>query len=417
MLSFGARPLVSTSLLLLALPAACGDDGTGGTSGSTSAAAGGAVPGGLDCRGADGDVPDLKLTRVVGDLVRPVFVTAAPGEPDRLYVVLLDGKIVIVEGGRVVGTFLDISSDVRSNGYQGDERGLLGLAFHPDYAQNGRFFVFHTKGDSNDNVIEEYVRSTDPLVANATPVKELVRTTNNMGNHNGGCLGFGTDKKLYVAVGDGGTQGDPEGDAQNLAELHGKILRLDVDTYPVPPPGNYPGANPHVWDVGFRNPWRFSFDACTGDLYVGDVGQDTYEEISVEPVGQGNKNYGWNEVEGEECFVSGCDRSGTVLPVVVYDHDEGASVTGGYVYRSAKIPGLRGSYVYGDFTTNRVWAFRYANGAAGEVTELTNDLGSDDLAGIASFGQDGEGNVYLVEIGSVDPADSTRGAVYRIDPE
>lgn len=398
--------------------ASCGDGGSGGGSDQgTAVGAGGATPGGLDCRGFEGDLPDLKLTKVIGDLVRPVFMTAAPGDPDRLYVMLLDGKILVVEDGKVISTFLDIDADVRSNGYQGDERGLLGLAFHPGFASNGRFFVFHTKGDSNDNVVEEYVRSADPLVATPTPVKELVRTTMNAGNHNGGCLGFGGDGKLYVAVGDGGTQGDPEGDAQNLMELHGKILRLDVDTYPTPPAGNYPGANPHVWDIGFRNPWRFSFDACTQDLYIGDVGQDEFEEISVEPAGQGNKNYGWNEVEGEECFMSGCDMSGTVLPVAVYDHNRGASVTGGYVYRSGKIPGLRGMYLYGDFGSNRVWGFRYQGGAAVDQIELSGDLESEKLAGIASFGQDGEGNVYVVEIGSVDPADDAPGAIYRIDAE
>jgi glucose/arabinose dehydrogenase len=230
-------------------------------------------------------------------------------------------------------------------------------------------------------------------------------------NHNGGMLAFGPDGLLYVGLGDGGAAGDPQNNAQNLGVKLGKILRIDVDAYPTPPPGNTPGGDPDVLHWGLRNPWRFSFDRATGDLFIGDVGQNRFEEIDVAPSGSGGLNFGWRVMEASQCYQppDACDRSGLVLPVAEYDHDVGCSVTGGYVYRGAALPGLVGRYLYADYCSNRVFSFRWSDGAASDPIELTSDLDLDaGLQGITSFGEDAAGELYLT---------SQSGSVFRIEAE
>ncbi len=405
----------------VALLAACGSggDGDGGSAPSPTplapatptpgpgepTPAASATPGASAMPG--GPLPALRLTLVAAGLDLPLFVTSAPGDPGRLYVVEQRGRIQIVEGGVVLPEpFLDYTDRVSCCG----ERGLLGLAFHPDYASNGRFFVNYTNRDGDTEVVE-LRRSSDPLVASPEPVRVFFTIDQPFANHNGGMLAFGPDKLLYVGTGDGGRAGDPRDNAQNPASKLGKILRIDVDRHPEPPPGNLPGADPDVWSLGWRNPWRFSFDRATGDLYVGDVGQNALEEIDVEPAGEGGRNYGWPIMEGTRCFdpPSGCDTSGLTLPVLDYGRDAGCSVTGGYVYRGSAIPGLVGRYLYGDYCSNRVWTFRWQDGVVSEHVELTDDLESTErIEGLTSFGEDAAGEFYLVSQG---------GAVYRIEAE
>jgi len=350
--------------------------------------------------------PALRLTPIASGLDRPLFVGSAPDGSPRLYVVEQTGGIKIVAAGAVrTAPFLDLSGVVSCCG----ERGLLGLAFHPDYAANGRFFVNYTNRDGN-SVVEEYARSSgDPTIAEPRPVRTFFTVEQPFANHNGGMLAFGPDGLLYVGLGDGGGSGDPDGNGQSITTKLGKILRIDVDRYPTPPPGNLTGGDPDIWDYGLRNPWRFSFDRTTGDLYIGDVGQNLYEEVDVEPKGQGGRNYGWRITEGLHCYEppSGCDMSGITLPVVEYGHDVGCSITGGYVYRGAAIPGLTGYYLYGDYCSGRVWTFTWSAGAVANHVEITGDLDPAKLlTSITSFGEDGAGELYVV-VGE--------GSVFRID--
>jgi glucose/arabinose dehydrogenase len=224
-------------------------------------------------------------------------------------------------------------------------------------------------------------------------------------------LAFGPDGFLYVGLGDGGSGGDPQNNAQNLGVKLGKILRLDVDAYPTPPPGNTPGGDPDVLHWGLRNPWRFSFDRASGDLYVGDVGQNQFEEIDVAPAGAGGLNFGWRVMEGAHCYQppEACDRSGLTLPIAEYDHDVGCSVTGGYVYRGSALPRLTGRYLYGDYCSNRVFSLIWSGGVTSESLELTTDLDPDGLIqGLSSFGEDLAGELYVT---------SLDGSVFRIEAE
>jgi glucose/arabinose dehydrogenase len=352
--------------------------------------------------------PALTLTPVATGLTAPLFVSGAPGEPaGRLFVLEQPGVIRVLDDGHMLATpFLDVSGITSKGG----EQGLLGLAFHPDYASNRRFFVFYTDA-AGDNVIAEYRRSAgNAVVAEPDAVRILRSIDDFAANHNGGMLAFGPDGFLYAATGDGGGGGDPEGNGQDRQAKLGKILRLNVDG-DTPPPGNLPDADPDVWDFGFRNPFRFSFDRATGDLYVGDVGQGDFEEVDVEPRGQGNRNYGWNVTEGFACFSprSDCDTTGITFPVVVHSHDGGdCSVIGGYVYRGSAIPGLVGRYLYGDLCANRIRSFVWDGSGAASRLDLTDTLASDTtLNATASFGEDLNGELYVCDLS---------GTVYRIDP-
>ncbi|MCC6554431.1 MAG: PQQ-dependent sugar dehydrogenase [Polyangiaceae bacterium] len=370
------------------------------------------------CDEPGGAIPPLKLTQIANGLDLPLFVTSEPGDAGRLYVVEQRGRIRLIKNGVLQPEpFLDISAIVQQVEYQQDERGLLGLAFHPDYAQNGRFFVYYNDDQGSALTLAEFSRSAgDPDTANGAPDRVFFTVTDGLqGNHNGGMLAFGPDGLLYVGIGDGGGSGDPNNHGQNINIKLGKILRVNVDTYPDPPPGNLPGGDPDIWDYGLRNPWRFSFDRCNGDLYIGDVGQNEFEEIDIERAGEGNKNYGWSVMEGTGCFkpaqAPGCDDPSLVPPVTEYTHssNDGCSVNGGYVYRGSAIPALRGTYLYGDFCSNRIWSLVWKDGALLSEGELSQDLDSTgQLQAMSSFGEDAAGDLYVVDLA---------GSVYRIDPE
>jgi glucose/arabinose dehydrogenase len=320
----------------------------------------------------------VSFQEVVGGLSEPLFITHAGDASGRLFIVERPGRIRIFKNGSLLSTpFLDIQSIVRSNG---GEQGLLGLAFHPLYETNGKFYVIYTaprSGDSNGSVLtlRQYTVSTsNPDLANAASGVTLLTIDHpTYTNHNGGTLAFGSDGYLYWSTGDGGSGGDPFNNAQNLNSLLGKILRLDVDSaspYAVPASNPFfSDPNPNkklIWAYGLRNPWRMSFDRLTHDLYIGDVGQNAREEVNFQPASSpGGENYGWRVMEGSLCYnpSSGCDRANKVLPVVEYDHSLGCSVTGGYVYRGTEFASLQGYYLYGDFCSGRVWAIR--NSASG----------------------------------------------------
>jgi len=336
-------------------------------------------------------------TRLVAEgLDRPLFLTAPSGDP-RLFVVEQTGKIRILLGGRLLDRpFLDIGDRVSD----GNEQGLLGLAFHPDYATNGRFFVNYTDL-AGDTRIVAYTVSADANVANAASATPLLGVDQPYANHNGGWLGFGPDGYLYIGMGDGGAGSDPQDRAQDTSELLGKILRIDVDghaPYAIPPgnPFAMGGGRPEIFAVGVRNPWRIAFDGH--DIYIADVGQNAVEEIDVIATEDAGANLGWSITEGDACFrTPGCDATGFVAPVHEYTHDEGrCSVTGGYVYRGKAIPGLAGQYLFVDLCEGKLRSFAYAGGKAGTVTDWTDQLGV--IGAITSFGEDSAGEIYITTL-------------------
>ncbi|GAB4213467.1 MAG: PQQ-dependent sugar dehydrogenase [Sandaracinaceae bacterium] len=349
------------------------------------------------------------------DWVRPVFLTQPPASTD-LYVVDARGVILIVRDGMVQATpFLDIRSAIGMLSREGDERGLLGLAFHPDYATNGRFFVAYTTTTGSENVVAVGQRSAgDPDVAAGAPTP-ILRIPDFAPNHNGGMLTFGPDGYLYIGTGDGGGGGDPRLTAQDPDSLLGKMLRIDVDApsggmmYGIPADNPFVGeadVRPEIWAFGYRNPWRFAFDRATGEMYVADVGQGSIEEIDVEPAGTGGLNYGWSEFEGTMTFRSGRMRPGDTHtpPIFEYPHDSssavirnGCSITGGYVYRGSAIPGLRGAYVFGDYCSTDVAALRFCDGEVREPARL--DVGGP-VGGLVSFGEDAAGELYVISFGA-----------------
>lgn len=349
---------------------------------------------------------DLALELVTDQVVEPVYLTSPPGDDRRLFVLERAGRVrVILDGELLEEPFLDITDQTSSGG----ERGLLGLAFHPDFAARGVVFVHHTDLAGDTHVVR-YTASSDDL-ADAASAETVLEVEQPYANHNGGQIAFGPDGYLYIGLGDGGSGGDPRGNGQDPTTLLGTILRIDVDggtPYAVPADNpfaaNADGAG-EVWAYGLRNPWRFSFDRATGDLWIGDVGQARLEEISVQPAASaGGENFGWNVMEGTECFEADtCDTDGLTPPVYEYDHDEGCSVTGGYVYRGAAIPQLVGRYVFGDYCTGFIRTLRLQGGGATDVVDLTDALGT--VGGLASFGEDAAGELYVVDIG---------GAVYRV---
>jgi len=371
----------------------------------------------LDCTPGQ-TVPELAFEPVAEDygFRGPLFVTAAPGDPDTLYVVERHGEIRVVRDGSVLEEpFFEVSGPFRSGG----ETGLLGLAFHPGYAENGRFFVYFTPASPGRNSVAEYRRSDeDPYRAEEDEVARLVDVVDNEGNHNGGMIAFGPDGMLYVGIGDEGGGYDRHGEnghGLNRETLFGSMLRLDVDR----PEAEYAAEDnpfdeglPQIWSYGLRNPWRFSFDRVTGDLYIGDVGQARWEEIDFLPAGVGGANFGWRAYEAFEVS----DEDSVFLvpehtePVVAIRHgtDEhipgACSVTGGYVYRGSAIPGLQGWYLYGDNCSLDVAAFRMCEGEPVDVQRVPSlRAGGDGTGnGLASFGEDGHGELYVTYIASRD---------------
>ena len=340
----------------------------------------------------------LKLIPVASDFHKPVFLTHAGDGTGRLFVVEQAGRILILEDGVINSTpFLDIVSVVGSDA---NEQGLLSVAFHPDYANNGLFFVNYTN-KQGDTVIARYGQTDSPDIANPDSAKILMTIGQPFSNHNGGQIAFGPDGYLYIGMGDGGAANDPQNRAQNLGDLLGKILRIDVDRadpYGVPENNPFVGnaqARPEIWSYGWRNPWRFSFDLSTDDMYIADVGQNQYEEIHVEWAGTPGQNYGWRLMEGFHCFTpSECDPAslGVILPVAEYDHKFGCSVSGGYVYRGSQFPTMDGIYFYGDYCSGIIWGIRRESDGSWSEAQL---LQSGQA--ISSFGQDRSGEVYLVD--------------------
>jgi glucose/arabinose dehydrogenase len=360
--------------------------------------------------GEDFDATKIRISfsRVARSLSKPVFVTHAGDDSGRLFIVEQGGRIKILRNGSILGTpFLNISTKVS----KGSEQGLLGLAFHPNYASNHTFYIYYT--DTNgDIVIARHLTTGNPDIGSATGVTLLKIGHPSFTNHNGGMLAFGPDHYLYAGTGDGGSSGDPGNHGQSLNTLLGKILRIDIDheaggkKYAIPPSNPYVGRTglDEIWAFGLRNPWRFTFDQRTGDLWIGDVGQNRYEEINrskaVNGVDAGKGlNYGWRVLEGNACYnpSSGCSTSGKTPPMAVYGHGLGCSVTGGYVYRGLAYRGLVGGYLFGDFCSGRVWALR-AHGPNSQAPVLMADTG---LA-ISSFGEGPDGTIYVTDLGSGD---------------
>jgi hypothetical protein len=360
------------------------------------------------CAGSDSSAPPpgqgLALQLVTAGLTAPVFMSAAPGDISRLFIVEQGGRIRIFDrqAGLLRTTpFLDVSALVSSGG----ERGLLGLAFDPAYPVNLNFYVFYTN-TGGDLVVARYQRTfANPDLAD--PLGTILLTVPHPGfsNHNGGMLAFGPEGCLYVATGDGGGSGDPSNNAQNTLSRLGKILRIDPSsggacTLGGLNPFALGGGAPEVWSFGLRNPWRFSFDRQTGDLYIGDVGQDLREEIDAVVGAQPGRsvNFGWRLMEGTLCFnpPSGCNPGGLTLPVLEYEHADGAcSVVGGYVYRGQALSALNGTYFYADFCAGFVRSFRLSGGQALEATQWPALSPGPQ---ITSFGEDEAGELYLMSL-------------------
>ena len=342
--------------------------------------------------------PDASLyswSLFASNLDRPLFLTHAGDQSGRIFVVEKAGRILIFQDGvQLEDPFLDIVQLVNS---RDSERGLLGLAFHPKYAQNSLFFVNYT--DLNgDTVVARYRVSGDTNRADPSSQEVLLNISQPYGNHNGGMIAFGPDGTLYIGMGDGGSGGDPQGNAQNPNSLLGKMLRIDVDNgtpYSIPA-GNAPDGLPEIWALGLRNPWRFSFDRATGDLLVADVGQSQWEEINILPANlPGGINLGWDYYEAMHAYES-TPPEGTdfVFPVIEYQHSGGnCSVTGGYTYRGAQLPDWQGVYLYGDYCSGTVW---------GAIPDADGKWATVQLfkiqAAIASFGEDERGELYLIDL-------------------
>lgn len=355
---------------------------------------------------ADG-IPDVGLVPLATGLVNTVGLKdPVDGSTDVLYVVRQSGQILVLDHGQVrAAPFLDIGSKVS----KGFEQGLLGLAFHPAYAANGVFYINYTNMAGN-TIVARYVRSSDPFKVDPASEMVILQIPQPFENHNGGDMHFGPDGYLYIATGDGGSGGDPLNSGQRLDTLLGKILRIDIDNGP--PPYSIPPTNPfagstgsarEIWHWGLRNPWRFSFDRATGDLWIGDVGQGQWEEVDLQPAGQGGLNFGWRRKEGTHCYnpSTGCDVAGLTAPVFEYSHDAtgGCSITGGYRYRGSRYPRMYGTYFFGDFCSGVLYAGVPDGGGMSWVTLRSTGQS------ISSFAEDETGELYLITLG---------GDIYRI---
>jgi len=354
----------------------------------------------------------VTLEKIADGLAQPVHILQAPGDDASLYIVEKVGRIRVLRNGSMrAQPLLDISHLV-SRGY---EQGLLGAAFHPRFPENGWLFVNYTDARGHTRVMRYTVdRGTGlALPESATLILSIEQPAS---NHNGGMIAFGPDGYLYIASGDGGRAGDPWRNAQNLNTLLGKLLRIDVDSaepYAVPSDNPFvgsPGARGEIWAYGLRNPWRFSFDRETGDLYIADVGQSVWEEVNVQSAASaGGDNYGWNRAEGPACYPPGqsCDFEGLTMPVAAYRHGSGGvcSITGGYVYRGSALPSLVGRYVFADYCAGTIWTI---TAGAGEPLERSRETLIESGFRISGFGEDHRGELYVAAI--------DRGEVYKVIP-
>lgn len=377
-----------------------------------------------NCRGESSTVPNqtaaVLATELVGRFSAPVAITNAGDGSDRLFITEQEGTVRIVSGTSILPRpFLDIRNLVQAGG----ERGLLSVAFHPQYASNGFFFVNYTDRPGGHTVVARYsVSSSDPNVADPASALQIIRIQQPFANHNGGQLQFGPDGYLYIGMGDGGSGGDPGDRAQNLRELLGKMLRIDVDhQLPYTIPADNPFATGldvrrEIWALGLRNPWRFSFDRQTGDMFIGDVGQNAFEEINFQPAAsRGGENYGWRRMEGLHCFnpQTNCNQGTLVLPILEHPQSTGVcSITGGYRYRGP-FPSLRGLYIYGDFCSGRIFgATQQSDGRWTSTILLQTSMN------ISSFGEDESGGLYVADLSGnvhrlIDPSAKRRRAVRR----
>ena len=359
-------------------------------------------------------------------------MTSHPKDANMLYVVEQAGRIKIINNGKVVDRpFLNIDEQVVNPSRPGDERGLLGFAFHPEHARNGKFYVNYMNNDGYTIVSEFSVLSKKS--ADQSTERILFELEQPYRNHNGGHMQFGPDGYLYISIGDGGKAGDPLNAGQDLNTLLGKVIRIDVDVQPY----GIPKSNPYygqenkrgeVWAWGFRNVWRFSFDRKTGDIYYGDVGQNKWEEVNYEPSDSpGGVNYGWRLMEASHCYnpEKDCPQDGLTMPIIEYPNDanymmvlgggsqadaEGCSVTGGYVYRGSEINGLQGYYLFGDYCSGNIWSFKVVDGKAVNYTNRTEEINlanGEFTTYISSFGEDANGELYIVEY---------NGGIYKIMP-
>ena len=352
--------------------------------------------------------PQLILVPVAKDLHRPVHITHAGDGSQRLFVVEQIGRIRIITKEQLLNSpFLEITDRVGCCG----ERGLLSVAFPPNFANKHYYYVNYTNKTGDTVIARFHLSADDPNQTNPNSEEILLTIAQPFGNHNGGQLAFGPDGFLYIGMGDGGSGGDPQGHGQNPKSLLGKILRIDVESgtkpYAIPtdnPFKHNPAYRDEIWALGLRNPWRFSFDRNTGDLYIADVGQDDYEEIDVQAVNsKGGENYGWNVMEGMHCYnAPQCENSQLTKPVIEYDHSQGdRSITGGGVYRGTAFPQMQGVYFYADYVSGRLWGLRRIE------NHWENQLLLETQHSISTFGEDEAGNLYL--------ADLTQGEIYRIE--
>ncbi len=388
----------------------------------------------LGCSASAGAFVSTEL--VVNGLQRPLYLTSPPGD-DRLFVLEQRGLIRIVKDGSLLSEpFMDLSAVATDpSGYS--EQGLLGLTFDHDYAANGFFYVHYTDNDG-DTVIERYkVDSGNPDIADPATAVTVVTQSQPYGNHNGGTIDFGPDGYLYFGFGDGGSGGDPGNRAQDPTTLLGKMIRIDVSSLPytIPPDNPYAGSTTlreEIWASGLRNPYRWSFDRDTGDLWIGDVGQQKWEEVDFQSsASSGGENYGWRLMEGNHCYnpPTDCGSDTLALPIHEYGHTGGnCSITGGHVYRGTAIPELEGHYVFGDYCSARVWALEYDGQDVVQLIELTQFVNGDGRVGALTavseddFGElyliDGEGDIYRIirDPSAVDNDDVDTGAI-RLEPD
>ena len=362
---------------------------------------------------------------------KPVYIVSNPNDSNLLYVIEQKGVVRLIKKGSVVKTpFLDIKDRVHRPLFPGDEMGMLGFAFDPDFKENQFIYVHYN--DKDDNTIISRFKINGKF-ADKRSEKNILTLAQPYSNHNGGTIEFGPDGYLYIGLGDGGSAGDPEKRAQDLTNLFGKILRIDINTdkpYLVPkdnPFTYYRKFKDEIWSYGLRNPWRFSFDYLTGDMIIGDVGQNLWEEINIEYAkdNKGGNNYGWNVMEGNHCYPEDatCSNEGYIMPAFEYPNNanyaktlfgikqpnmDGCSITGGYVYRGKNIPELYGKYIFGDYCTGKVWSIRIVEGKGEELVDHTKDIlssmGKREFY-LSSFGQDNDQELFLIDY---------NGTIYRL---
>jgi len=359
---------------------------------------------------------------------KPVFITSYPNNAKLLYIVEQAGLIKIINDGKKLSRpFFDINKRVVNPNRPGDERGLLGFAFHPNHTNNGKFYINYMDNDGN-TIISEFSTNSE-LRADHKSERIILKLKQPYGNHNGGDIQFGPDGYLYISIGDGGKAGDPLNAGQDLSSLFGKIIRIDIEQKPYGIPKSNPffgqkDKREEIWAWGLRNVWRFSFDKQTGDKYLADVGQNKWEEVNFEPASsKGGLNYGWRIMEANHCYdpKENCPTEGLIKPIIEYPNDanhpafafriieelsfsetdvEGCSVTGGYVYRGQKIKSMQGQYIFGDYCSGNIWTLKVVNGKAINFKNRTEEInigGGEFTTYISSFGQDSDGEIYIID--------------------